>query len=171
MMRLPVLIAAEGAEWEAALVLALENGEQPVQVVRRCVDLVELLAVAISGQARVALVLIHTSLIAGAPRDPSVFGIHLDPVEAFVDADVMRVLEMVEQHYPGVGRSMLDIFFPGELWDEEKVRWTEYRKREKEIKAAEKMKRTQSVCLTSANPTTCTDAGQRTKPQVSKRRS
>lgn len=55
-MRLPVLIAADGEAWEAELVLAFDGAEYGVTVVRRCVDVVELLAVAASGQAQAALV-------------------------------------------------------------------------------------------------------------------
>jgi MinD-like ATPase involved in chromosome partitioning or flagellar assembly len=55
-MKLPVLCAADGAPWEARLVVDLDRGEHPVTVVRRCVDVVDLLAVALSGQARAALV-------------------------------------------------------------------------------------------------------------------
>lgn len=55
-MKLPVLSAAEGAAWEAGLVVALERGDHGVAVVRRCVDVVDLLAVAATGRARAALV-------------------------------------------------------------------------------------------------------------------
>src|SRR5215468_63015 len=55
-MRLSVLYAADGAPWEARLVVDLDRGEHPVTVVRRCVDIVDLLAVALTGQARAALV-------------------------------------------------------------------------------------------------------------------
>ncbi len=55
-MRLPVLTAADGAAWEAGLVSALERGEHGVSVVRRCVDIVDLLAVAAAGQGRAALI-------------------------------------------------------------------------------------------------------------------
>ena len=55
-MKLPVLTAADGAPWEAGLVVGLESGDHGVAVVRRCVDVVDLLAVAVSGQARAALV-------------------------------------------------------------------------------------------------------------------
>ncbi len=55
-MKLAVLTAAEGESWEAALVVAWEAGPLRVTVVRRCVDIVELLAVAVSGQAQAALV-------------------------------------------------------------------------------------------------------------------
>jgi MinD-like ATPase involved in chromosome partitioning or flagellar assembly len=55
-VKLPVLTAADGAAWEAGLVTALERGEHGVTVVRRCVDVVDLLAVAVAGQGRAALV-------------------------------------------------------------------------------------------------------------------
>ena len=52
-----VVTAAGGAEWEARLLAELESaGSAEFEVVRRCVDIVELLAVAGSGLARVALV-------------------------------------------------------------------------------------------------------------------
>jgi MinD-like ATPase involved in chromosome partitioning or flagellar assembly len=55
-VKLPVLIAAGGAAWEAELVAALERGSAAVTVARRCVDIVDLLAVAGSGQGRAALI-------------------------------------------------------------------------------------------------------------------
>lgn len=55
-MKLPVLIAAAGAGWETGLVTALDSGPSGVTVVRRCVDIVDLLAVAAAGQGRAALV-------------------------------------------------------------------------------------------------------------------
>ncbi|MBV9594886.1 MAG: chromosome partitioning protein [Actinobacteria bacterium] len=55
-MRFPILTAADGAGWESRLVLAFEDATHGVDVVRRCVDLVELLAVAAAGQARGVLV-------------------------------------------------------------------------------------------------------------------
>ncbi len=54
-MRVPVLTAVSDAVWEAELVGALERGELSVAVVRRCVDLADLLATAATGQARAAL--------------------------------------------------------------------------------------------------------------------
>lgn len=61
-MKLPILTAAQGASWEADLVLALGalgalgGGDHDISVVRRCVDVVDLLAVAVTGQARAVLV-------------------------------------------------------------------------------------------------------------------
>ena len=52
---LPVLTAVSDAVWEAQLVAALERGDLGVTVVRRCVDLADLLATAATGQARAAL--------------------------------------------------------------------------------------------------------------------
>lgn len=54
-MKLPVLLAAAGAPWEAELVSALEH-DASVTVARRCVDVVDLLAAAASGLGRAALV-------------------------------------------------------------------------------------------------------------------
>ncbi|MGI8666998.1 MAG: AAA family ATPase [Jatrophihabitans sp.] len=55
-MSLIVATAADGAAWEAALLAELNSAPSPLTVSRRCVDVVELLAVAASGQAIVALV-------------------------------------------------------------------------------------------------------------------
>ena len=54
-MTVPVLTAVTGAPWEAALVTALERHDVGVTVVRRCVDLADLLATAATGTARAVL--------------------------------------------------------------------------------------------------------------------
>ncbi len=54
-MSLPVLTAVTGARWESDLVSALERSALGLDVVRRCVDLPDLLATAQSGQARAVL--------------------------------------------------------------------------------------------------------------------
>jgi MinD-like ATPase involved in chromosome partitioning or flagellar assembly len=78
-MKLPVLTAADGAAWEATLVAALEQGPHGVAVARRCVDVVELLAVAAAGQGRAALV------AAGLRR------LDADAVDRLLAADVVPV--------------------------------------------------------------------------------
>jgi Flp pilus assembly CpaE family ATPase len=55
-VKVPILTAAEGASWEAGLLVALERGDHGVVVARRCVDVVDLLAVAAAGQAKAAMV-------------------------------------------------------------------------------------------------------------------
>jgi Flp pilus assembly CpaE family ATPase len=51
----PVLTAVTGASWEAALVANLERSPAGITVVRRCVDLPDLLAAAAAGTARAVL--------------------------------------------------------------------------------------------------------------------
>ncbi|MEO6700353.1 MAG: P-loop NTPase [Jatrophihabitantaceae bacterium] len=55
-MSLPIITAADGAAWEAALLAELGTGPARITVARRCVDVVELVAVAATGQARAALI-------------------------------------------------------------------------------------------------------------------
>jgi MinD-like ATPase involved in chromosome partitioning or flagellar assembly len=55
-MRIPVLTAVPGAPWEADLVAQLNRSDHGVTVVRRCVDVAELLSTASSGTARAVLV-------------------------------------------------------------------------------------------------------------------
>jgi MinD-like ATPase involved in chromosome partitioning or flagellar assembly len=54
-VNLPVLTAVTDATWESELVAALDGNEHGVTVVRRCVDVADLLAAAASGTGRVAV--------------------------------------------------------------------------------------------------------------------
>src|SRR5262249_33740944 len=56
LVKLPILTAAEGAAWEAGLLVALERGDHGVGVARRWRAVGDLLAVAATGQAKAALV-------------------------------------------------------------------------------------------------------------------
>ena len=56
MTAVPVLLGAPGLPGEPELVTALTRPGVPVQVVRRCVDAVDLLGAAAGGRARVAVV-------------------------------------------------------------------------------------------------------------------
>jgi MinD-like ATPase involved in chromosome partitioning or flagellar assembly len=55
-MSLPIFTAVADSRWEAELVAAFDGDRYGVSVVRRCVDLADLLAVAASGTGRAALV-------------------------------------------------------------------------------------------------------------------
>jgi MinD-like ATPase involved in chromosome partitioning or flagellar assembly len=55
-MRLRLVTAGGTADWETALVQACQEAGSPAEVVQRCYDLGDLLAVAASGHAQVALV-------------------------------------------------------------------------------------------------------------------
>ncbi len=54
-MAVQVVTAVTGAGWESALVGALDRADHGVTVVRRCVDVSELLAAAATGTAQAAL--------------------------------------------------------------------------------------------------------------------
>jgi MinD-like ATPase involved in chromosome partitioning or flagellar assembly len=54
--RIGVLVAAGGARWEVEALRAVGGGEAGAVLLKRCVDLPDLLATAATGQARVALV-------------------------------------------------------------------------------------------------------------------
>jgi Flp pilus assembly CpaE family ATPase len=54
-VNLPVLTAVTGAPWESRVVTALERGDGGLAVVRRCVDLADLLAAAAAGHGRAVL--------------------------------------------------------------------------------------------------------------------
>ena len=56
LMSLGVLSAAGGGAWEEPWVAAFAAGAHGVRIVRRCVDVVDLLAAAAAGQGRVALI-------------------------------------------------------------------------------------------------------------------
>ena len=55
-MKVRLVTAGVGAAWEAALVQACQAGQVGAQVLHRCYDLGDLLAVAAAGQAEVAVV-------------------------------------------------------------------------------------------------------------------
>ncbi|MFL6189487.1 MAG: chromosome partitioning protein, partial [Actinomycetes bacterium] len=55
-MKTRLVTAGVGAAWEAALVQACQAGQVAAQVLHRCYDLGDLLAVAAAGQAEVAVV-------------------------------------------------------------------------------------------------------------------
>ena len=79
--------------------------------------------------------MIHTVIVAGAPRPPEWFGIPLEFRRVFAERKVMATLEAAEKAYPGVGKSLLPIFFPGDM-NEEESRWW----REAQVKCSSKQK-------------------------------
>jgi hypothetical protein len=59
--------------------------------------------------------IVQNVFVAGRSMKPENFGIHLDYVKVFGKTKVMDTLLDVERSYPGIGRSMRDEFFPGNL--------------------------------------------------------
>ncbi|KAF2135511.1 uncharacterized protein K452DRAFT_293164 [Aplosporella prunicola CBS 121167] len=68
---------------------------------------------------------------AGWKRSPKEFGIPFTFEKVIGEPKVMETLFAVEKDYPGVGRSMLDTFFPGKLRPDEEQRWAEFKNVEK----------------------------------------
>jgi hypothetical protein len=58
---------------------------------------------------------IQNLLAAGTPRKPSALGIHLKYKEVIRADRVAKVLKEAEKNHPGLGISLLDVFFPGAL--------------------------------------------------------
>lgn len=74
-----------------------------------------------------AIGILHNVYVAGAPRRPESFGVPLDFVEVLGSASVMGALQEVEVRYAGVGRAMLQEFFPGPIPEAEERWWAERR--------------------------------------------
>jgi hypothetical protein len=69
---------------------------------------------------------LYNSIISGRFRIPASYGIHLSFRKVIHKRKVMDTLFAVEEALPGVGKSMRDIFFPGELRQDELRRWREF---------------------------------------------
>jgi len=76
--------------------------------------------------------------VAGWRRRPEAFGIHLDFVEVIAETKVMNTLFKLEEKYERAGKSLLPIFFPGQLRDSEKETW-------KEIEEGWRLKKTSTL--------------------------
>jgi hypothetical protein len=73
-----------------------------------------------------AIGIIQDIYIAIAYRRPESHGVPLRFVEVIGQNRVMETLFTLEEKYPYAGRSLLDIFFPGNLRPNEQARWADY---------------------------------------------
>ena len=73
-----------------------------------------------------ALGILQNVYAAGASRLPTAFGVPLEFVEVIGELKVMDALFRVEELYPCLGRSLLPIFFPGELNEQEQAKWNSF---------------------------------------------
>lgn len=71
--------------------------------------------------------ILHNATVAGWPRRPSAFGLHLHFHEVIGNFQVMQALYAVEQQYHRVGDSMVSTFFPGKLSHDEEIEWERLR--------------------------------------------
>ena len=103
---LPVLVAASGAAWEAAALERLRAAEPAVLLLKRCVDLSDLLVSASTGQARAALV---SADLPGLDAD-SVAGLRKAGVGVVMVAGVEQLADGVGVRADrlGVGRLVAD---------------------------------------------------------------
>lgn len=69
--------------------------------------------------------MIQNVLVAGAPRNPAAFGLHLEFLEVIGHYKVMKALMKLEDKHPGVGVHMVKTFFPGKLTEDEERYWME----------------------------------------------
>ncbi|KAI8724311.1 hypothetical protein NCS52_00288900 [Fusarium sp. LHS14.1] len=76
--------------------------------------------------------ILQNMYVAGTSRPPEAFGVSLEFVEVIGKPKVMDTLFEVEEHYPRLGKSMLPIFFAGELREDEEKEWDKYEKIDKE---------------------------------------
>ena len=101
-MRIRLVTAGAGAAWEAALVQACQAGTVPAEILHRCYDLGDLLAVAAAGQAEAAVVaastrwLDHDALARLAAAGLTVVG-----VAPAGDEDSERRLHQLGLHHVG----------------------------------------------------------------------
>ena len=76
------------------------------------------------------------NLIIAGMRGPEAYGLSLDFIEVIGLPKVMDTLFEVEKKYPGVGRCMLETFFPGKLRNDEQRKWDKLETSVEEKKAA-----------------------------------
>jgi hypothetical protein len=69
--------------------------------------------------------MLQNVLVAGWRRDPDALGVHLDFVEVIGEMTAMDTLLKLEAKYTRAGKSLLPIFFPGELRPAEVTKWEE----------------------------------------------
>jgi hypothetical protein len=64
--------------------------------------------------------------VAGCAREPSALGIRLDFKEVIGHHKVMEALYTVEKSHPKLGAGMRPTFFPGDLREDEVIKWQNF---------------------------------------------
>jgi hypothetical protein len=77
--------------------------------------------------------------VAGRMRFPVAFGVPLKFEGVIGEAKVMKTLFAVEEKYPRLGKSLLDMFFPGKLWPEEYQKWEEFERKAIRVEREEEL--------------------------------
>jgi hypothetical protein len=72
--------------------------------------------------------MLQNVIAATAARTSAAHGLHLQEVKVFEEGKVMAGLQKLEVMYPKVGASLVPVFFPGALREEEEIWWKEQTK-------------------------------------------
>ncbi|PNP86584.1 hypothetical protein FNYG_00076 [Fusarium nygamai] len=88
-----------------------------------------------------AMGMLHNIYVAGKSRPPEAYGVCLEFVKVIGKHKVMDALFQVEEDYPGLGKSMLPTFFPGQLRDSELEKWYYYNRTAQERREQARMER------------------------------
>ncbi|KAJ4252515.1 hypothetical protein NW757_005957 [Fusarium falciforme] len=88
-----------------------------------------------------AMGMLQNMYVAGTSRPPEAFGVPLEFVEVIGKPKIMDALLKVEHDYPCLGKSMLPIFFPGQLREDEQEEWDNYDKTLQERKEKARMEK------------------------------
>lgn len=67
--------------------------------------------------------IVHNIFVAAVPRNPRAYGIDMEYVDTIVEEKTIGSLWRLEDHIPGAGIALVDIFFPGKLRDDEQEKW------------------------------------------------
>jgi len=87
--------------------------------------------------------------VAGAPRRPGGFGVHLQFREIIARVTVMDTLKDLENKYPSAGASLLDTFFPGKRRPEDVKWWEEAETRAEQSKAKKQREKDSSIWISA----------------------
>lgn len=69
-----------------------------------------------------AVGMLHNISVAAWPRKSGMHGVHMEYKECFIESRVFETLMKVEEAYPGMGRNMVNLYFPNGIMREEESR-------------------------------------------------
>lgn len=99
-----------------------------------------------------ALGMVQNVIAAAAVRSPAAHGLQLEQIEEFKGGKVMKVLQELEEYKAGVGASLVRVFFPGDLQENEKA-WWDARKAGRDLVPTpmRRVSRTHSIRIVDSN--------------------
>ena len=96
--------------------------------------------------------MVQNVIAAAASRSPDAHGLKLEPINEIKGGKVMKVLQELEKDNPGVGASLVPIFFPGDLEGGEKLWWTAEKAQENPVsRSTRQVSRVHSIRMFDPN--------------------